>query len=47
MPELKIDVNELIYQSPSPQIVDKQGRISIGRPLSGKEIIVYAVEVQR
>ena len=45
MPEIKLDVKELIYQSPSPQIVDKQGRISVGRKLAGMEIIAYVVEV--
>lgn len=47
MPEIKIDMMEIVYQSPSPQKVDTYGRITVGRSLAGKEIIVYAVEVQR
>lgn len=47
MPEIVINEAEIIYKSSTPQIVDSYGRISVGRKLTRKEIIVYAVEVQR
>ena len=52
MPELSFDVKELIYQSPSPQTIDVEGRVSIGRQLARKlakndeKIIVYVVEAK-
>lgn len=45
MPIIQIDEKEIIYKSPSSQIVDSNGRISVGRKLAGREIIAYVVEV--
>ena len=45
MPEIIINEKEILFKSPSSQIVDSNGRISVGRKLAGKEIIAYVVEV--
>ena len=45
MPIIQIDEKEIAFKSSSPQTVDQNGRISVGRSLAGKKLIVYAVEV--